>query len=133
VDGRDDGADSIPLMYFAPAWRGVYTKRYTYARGEVYLPATQEGKGFVKSANVLYDRQKDPCELNNRFNDPDYAQVKAELEAKTQQWLDKFEDKFWDGDYVLRKLMNAETIGFWAKGDTGIMTSPNTMPIDILK
>ena len=133
MTGNDNGADSVPLMYFAPSWRGVYTKRYTYARGRVYVPQRHKGKGFEESANVLYDRQKDPYELTNRFDDPDYAEVKAELEAKTQQWLEKFEDKFWDGKYILKKLMNRETIGFWAKGDTGIMTCPNTMPIDILK
>ena len=133
IDGTDDGADSVPLMYFAPAWRGVYTKRYTYARGTVYVSSKQKGKGFDESANVLYDRKADPYELNNRFDDPEYAELRAELEAKTQQWLEKFEDKFWDGKYLLKKLMNADSIGFWAEGDTGIMISPNTMPIDILK
>ena len=128
--GREDKVESIPLMYFAPAWRGVYTKRYTYARGDVFVPEGVEG--FFESANVLYDRQKDPHELKNRFDDESYADVKTYLEGLNQAWLDKFHDKFWDENYVLKKLMNADSIGFWHEGDTGIMTAPGKMPVEIL-
>lgn len=131
--GREDTVESVPLMYFAPAWRGVYTKRYTYARGKVYLPDIPAARGYSDSANVLYDRARDPYEQENKFSNPAYKDIKDQMEVLMQQWLEKFDDKFWDGKYVLKKLMNAEQIGFFRAGDTGIMTKPNTMPIDILK
>ncbi len=129
--GREDTVESVPIMYYAPAWRGVYTKRYTYARGDVYLP--QGAVGFSDSANVLYDREKDLYELKNRFYDDSYKEIKEYLEGLNQKWLEKFGDEFWDEKYILKKLMNADSIGFFAKGRDGIMTKPDTMPIDILK
>jgi len=128
--GREDTVESIPLMYFAPAWRGVYTKRYTYARGDIWAPPGASAAQM--SANVLYDREEDPYELDNRFYDESYKDVKEYLEGLSRKWLDKFGDKFWDEKYILKKLMDKESIGFWAEGDTGIMTVPDTMPINIL-
>ncbi len=52
-------------------WRGVRTSRYTY----VQYPNT----GFVE----LYDRLVDPAELENVADDPAYASIRQELEART--------------------------------------------------
>ncbi|MEQ8220003.1 MAG: sulfatase [Arenibacter sp.] len=40
----------------------------------------------------LYDREKDPQELNNVFNDPDYAQVVSELKVKLNELRKKYKD-----------------------------------------
>jgi arylsulfatase A-like enzyme len=40
----------------------------------------------------LYDREKDPQELNNVFNDPDYAQVVSELKEKLNGLRKKYKD-----------------------------------------
>ena len=40
----------------------------------------------------LYDREIDPQELNNVFNDPDYAQVVSELKVKLNELRKKYKD-----------------------------------------
>jgi arylsulfatase A-like enzyme len=129
--GVEDSVESVPLMYFAPAFRGVYTRRYTYARGSVWAPPS--ATETQKSANVLYDRELDPYEQHNRYDDPAYSEIRDRLETLSRQWIEKFGDEFWDGGVVLKKLMDTEKTGFFADGDDGIMTKPNTMPIEILK
>jgi len=48
-------------------WRGVRTARYTYARN------AQSGE------RILYDRQRDPFEVENLVTDPAYAAIVREL------------------------------------------------------
>ncbi|MFO7973667.1 MAG: sulfatase [Candidatus Hydrogenedentota bacterium] len=71
----------VPKKYLAPLFRGVRTKRYTYA-------ITPDGKGF------LFDNQKDPYQLMNLFGNPDMADIRKQLEALTRQWLKKARDPF---------------------------------------
>ncbi|HBG28042.1 MAG: hypothetical protein A2Y10_17600 [Planctomycetes bacterium GWF2_41_51] len=131
VQGKEDTVESIPLMYFAPAWRGVYTKQYTYAVGGTWAPAGSPQEAF--SANVLYDKTNDQYEMNNRFNDPDFKNIQEHLSNMSMKWLYRFGDEFWHEKYILKKLMNTEDIGFFKSGEDGIMTMAGTMPIDILK
>lgn len=65
-------------------YRGIKTERYTYAKD-------------LNGAWLLYDNPKDPYQLNNLVNNPDYREVQTDLEAKLQKILDKHGDKFLDG------------------------------------
>jgi arylsulfatase A-like enzyme len=40
----------------------------------------------------LYDRKKDPGEMNNLYNDPDYEGVIGELQAKLEELRSKYGD-----------------------------------------
>nr|WP_236027375.1 sulfatase/phosphatase domain-containing protein [Gelidibacter pelagius] len=40
----------------------------------------------------LYDRKKDPREINNVINDPEYATVVAEMKQKLQETRKKYKD-----------------------------------------
>jgi hypothetical protein len=40
----------------------------------------------------LYDRKNDPMEMQNEFNNPEYAEVVAELEEKLAEMRIKYED-----------------------------------------
>lgn len=62
-------------------FRGVRTKRHTFV---VYASGDW----------LLYDNLKDPYQLTNRINDPEYAEVKAELRKELEGWLAKAEDPF---------------------------------------
>ena len=64
-------------------WRGVRTKRYTYARWR-----DREG------LRVLYDHKNDPLEMHNRINESRYAPVAAEMEDRLQRWLSSTADPF---------------------------------------
>lgn len=57
-------------------WRGVRTKRYTYAR------KADTGKPWL-----LFDNQQDPQQLRNRVADPASAQLVKKLDAKTNELL----------------------------------------------
>jgi arylsulfatase A-like enzyme len=91
LGGQGPEIDSVFLMDLVPAdeaamqglkeWRGVRTKRYTYAR-------------FIDGRELLYDNDVDPFQLRNLASEPSAANVKAQLEAELQKWLAKTKDKF---------------------------------------
>jgi arylsulfatase A-like enzyme len=64
-----------------PAYRGVRSERYTYVRSPGGL-------------NLLYDNREDPFQLDNRFDDPAAAELKAHLETLLQQHLHRRGDAF---------------------------------------
>jgi len=57
-------------------WRGVRTKRYTYAR------KAETGKPWL-----LFDNENDPQQLKNLVADPSYAALVKKLDAKTDELL----------------------------------------------
>ncbi|MBI1926389.1 sulfatase [Candidatus Poribacteria bacterium] len=77
-------------------WRGVRTRRYTYAR-------FQDGEAWV-----LYDNVADPYQLRNLIDAPDYRAVRNELEAELLVWLNRIEDRFLPGLEHIRELGLAE-------------------------
>ncbi|HGJ65784.1 TPA: DUF4976 domain-containing protein [bacterium] len=88
---KGDEPDSVFLMDLVPMdegirlgideWRGVRTKRYTYAQ---WL----NGKDWI-----LYDNENDPFQLNNLVNDPNFAHIKFALKEEMQRWMEKSGDK----------------------------------------
>ena len=89
VDGKDlsdaargvvsDQRDAVLIMKMVPGggpyianaitpWRGVRTKRYTYANLIDYGPW------------LLYDNQEDPYQLKNLINKPEHAALQAKLD-----------------------------------------------------
>ncbi len=71
-----EGPEAVYLQQYEPrhwtdvpeAWRGVRTKRYTYAR-------------FEEEPWVLFDIENDPYEMNNLAEDPAYADLRARFDA----------------------------------------------------
>ncbi|MBC8217268.1 MAG: sulfatase [Planctomycetes bacterium] len=72
-------------------FRGVRTRRYTYTRD-------------LNGPWLLYDNQMDPHQLRNLCNDPEYAQVRQELEKMLAQKLKETNDKF---------LLGPEYMAMW--------------------
>jgi len=96
VDGKDvseaargggsDQQDAVLIMKLLPGgnpynmnavtpWRGVRTKRYTYA--------TLLGHGPW----LLYDNREDPYQLNNLINQPEHAALQARLEKRMRELM----------------------------------------------
>lgn len=106
----DDAVNSVPLFYFTGSWRGVYTRRWTYAIENIARP-TRQGVQIdsdlgrtvlLRSFNVLYDRRDDPHQQLNLFGHAgdvglrEHLTVVAELHELTLDWLDHFGDPFLD-------------------------------------
>jgi arylsulfatase A-like enzyme len=89
--------DSVYLQILGPGWptrtksvglwRGVRTRQYLYARWW-----DRHGR------RVLYDRRKDPLEMRNVVDAPEYAEAAAELEARLQRWMQETRDPFDTGE-----------------------------------
>ncbi len=63
-------------------WRGLRTKRYTYA---VYLSDRSE---------LLFDNQSNPLQLHNLVREPAYAELLTQLRQKLQQKMGSLKDEF---------------------------------------
>ena len=96
--------DSVYLQMLGPGWpdrvksvglwRAVRTDRYTYARW-----ADCGGKPGLSGAEgrLLLDRQDDPLEMQNRVDDPQYAETVESLERRLQAWIAETGDPFDSG------------------------------------
>jgi hypothetical protein len=65
----------------APLFRGVKTERFTYAIAD-------DGRW------CLYDDSKDPYQLRNLIDDPEYAATAANLDDLLADWLRRAKDVF---------------------------------------
>ena len=72
----------------AQDWRGLRTARYTYV-------ASREGPW------MLYDNEKDPYQLENVVDSPEYEAVRQELEAELQARLTARGDEFRRGQDLI--------------------------------
>lgn len=95
IENNDDSGQAVLLACFHPfgewsrdnggrEFRGVRTERYTYCR-------------TLDAAWLLYDNEADPYQQNNLVDDPEYADIQANLEAILQGMLDDIGDEFLDG------------------------------------
>lgn len=89
LDPAADGPESVYLQIYMPyptkvegGWRGVRTKRYTYAR-------------YEDRPWVLFDNREDPYQQRNLAAAPEAAAVRDELEAQVRDWMAATEDS-WD-------------------------------------
>jgi arylsulfatase A-like enzyme len=76
-------------------WRGVRTKRYTYAR-------------WLQGGAVLYDNAQDPYQLHNLSAQPGNDRLEAKLESELQTWLTRLRDSFLPGTEHIRQLGQEE-------------------------
>ena len=115
ISGDDMAVESIPIwLYHGEGYRGVITRDYTFAM----QPDTKTPNLY----NVLFDRKKDPNQLTNLFNNPDYAGKQAELKALTEKYMRQYGDEFWS----LPDFLKAMTAAEWNNNRT-------LRPIDVMK
>lgn len=73
-------------------WRGVRTRRYTYAR-------FADGEPWV-----LYDNQADPYQLDNLARDPKASTLRERMENILQTWLSRTGDRCLPWQQIIRRL-----------------------------
>ena len=72
------------------AWRAVYTERYTYVLAkQMYKPFDIKEEGFV-----LFDKEKDPYQLNPIYKGMGYDKVISDLHNALLNHLSKTKDPF---------------------------------------
>ncbi len=86
------------------ALRSVRTRRYKLIRSfrAQRLPAypvnlEQQESGANWPRVLLFDLEEDPAELNNLADDPEYAEVRRELDTRLREWLERVGDAILDG------------------------------------
>ncbi len=72
-------------------WRGLRTRRYTYAAG-------------LSGPWLLYDNEADPLQEHNVLHEPAYAAIRRELEGELQEWLQRTGDPFLPWPEYIRRL-----------------------------
>ena len=109
--GEDDKVDSVPLFFFAPSWKGVYTHDFTYGYG-ILRHFTHKSDGSVGFKEVpvraLYDRRKDPWQLNNLFDKREALPLRKEMEKLTKKWMERFEDPDVSHEELNKRYANAD-------------------------
>jgi arylsulfatase A-like enzyme len=79
-------------MYEIDEYRAVRTNKYTYVK-------TPEG------ASMLFDDEKDPYQMNNLVNHPEYADIQEKLDQQLMKELHRIgEEKIMNRDYYLKKF-----------------------------
>ena len=71
-------------------YRGVRTKRYTYARN-------------LEGPWLLFDNKEDPYQQNNLINNSKYLKIQRKLENELQQKLKETNDDFLEGGKYIEK------------------------------
>ncbi len=87
------------------AWRGVRTKRYTYAR-------------FKEEDWILMDNKLDPYQRRNLIYNSEYNELREKLNEKLSEWLKKTNDPFLPGSdyYHIRTEMIHDRPPLWKTG-----------------
>jgi arylsulfatase A-like enzyme len=115
LEGDEDAVDFVPIwLYEGKGFRGVITRDFTFA--------TQKNASEGSLHSVLFDRKADPFQLVNLFTDEKKAIEKEKLWKITKEWMDKYEDKFFEES----DFMMAAPDSVWRK-------PPFRRPIDVLK
>ena len=84
------------------AWRGIRTKKYTYAR-------------FREEDWILIDNELDPYQRRNLIYNDEYKSLKEKLDEKLKVWLKKTNDPFLPGSayYPIRTEMVHDRPPLW--------------------
>ncbi len=107
----------IPIYNHQHNWRGIYTRRFTYAfstdpnADSEKLPNTDT----THSRFVLYDRKKDRWEMSNMYNHPSYSRYRNRLANATYKWMKKTGDPnmpYQKIIEIIRKLSTNPTQGW---------------------
>jgi hypothetical protein len=63
-----------------------------------------------KQLNCLFDRQADPLELHNLYDDPDSQALREDLHRQTLAWMEKFGDKGWSYPEIATRAVVPEDL-----------------------
>jgi len=120
---EDIMVESVPLFYYGPNWRGVFTERYTFAFDDM-----NETDDY--SWNVLYDRNIDPYQQHNLFYNSNYADLRQEMFENAVAWMKKYEDPMISRSELLELCGVDHSPRLAEKGKTGELSG---RPADLIQ
>lgn len=92
-------------------WRSVYTQRYTYV-----LCGMNQNRAFTKEGIVLYDKEKDPLQLNPIYKgmgyDKEIERLHKVLVNHLKETNDPFIEKYWNNSSPGLPLLNKYTVNY---------------------
>lgn len=113
---NDNAVESVPLFLLNLDWRGVYTRRHTYA----FDSRCPGGDALYRDAyfrqlenvswNCLYDRERDRWELRNLYGAPEAARLQKRAHEQTLAWMRKFGDGGLPYDAIIGAAMSSEDL-----------------------
>lgn len=98
LKGNEKAVSYVPFWCFPEGTRGIFTQEYTFS--------TEKNATQKSANNVLYDRKKDPFQLNNLFGDEGMKAIQADLLKLTYSAMQKYDDEFYDMQQA--KIITAE-------------------------
>jgi arylsulfatase A-like enzyme len=114
LTGDEDAVDFVPIWsFYNHSFKGVITKDWTYSKTKADQSSPLH--------SVLFDRNKDPYQLENLFESETHQAVRDSLWEITAGWMEQFEDEFY----------TAEDLKVWSKEEWDI--NRTRLPIDVLK
>jgi arylsulfatase A-like enzyme len=78
------------VQHKAREYRGLVTQQYTYTRD-------------LNGPWMLFDNIEDPYQLNNLIDNPEYSEIKIDLDARLQKRLKETGDEFLPGMEYIKK------------------------------
>ena len=108
LDNDEEAVESVPLFFYEPSWRGIYTRRYTYGYGQTNQWKKNElGKRYLDPipVKVLYDRKKDPNQLKNLYGQASVKTLQDKLHRMTLEWMEHFGDSYFDSKKLREKYI----------------------------
>lgn len=137
VKADDDTVESVPLFLLAMDWRGIYTRRYSYAMDTSQGEQTHYRDWLFKQPlkyDLLFDRQTDPWELENLVDNPAYLTLKEELRGKTLEWMKKLGDTGLPYIRLAERTKTPEDLEAWlSKNFGGVEGGLVGCPADLVK
>jgi arylsulfatase A-like enzyme len=114
---NDDAVDMLPLFNFRPSWRGVYTRRYTFAIENIertpdlhkrYMSDLMRRQLYTPSFNVFFDRIADPLQDHNLINATEHLDLAWEFTQHVHTLCARFEDPFFSYERLLQIVGDRE-------------------------
>jgi arylsulfatase A-like enzyme len=121
-EGREDVVESVPLFMPPGNWRGVFTREHTYSVAH----AADRSPDF----RTLYCRRGDRYQMHNRFGEPAYRSVQAEMDRLTREWMARYDDTLVPFGQVMDLCMGEGKRPTAGPGDTGELLG---RPVDLLR
>ncbi|MFO7821433.1 MAG: sulfatase [Lentisphaeria bacterium] len=120
LDHKASGIDSALLALYLPfhewrydnggrEYRGLYNDRYTYVRS-------------LDGPWLLYDNQADPAQQYNLIEDPGYAELIMQMDARLSVQLEEVGDDFAPGPEIVKRE------GYSRTNDGEIAIMPSELP-----